>query len=101
MSYRRFPILCNGLSLSLVLLVLFSTPVWAQHGSDGKVAVTVRTADLGDGYNRVQVSANFSGEGASSDKAWAQPGSLWKLASKGILEKELVSSLQTRYKPVQ
>jgi len=69
--------------------------------TSGKAAVTVRTTDLGDGYSRVQISAHFAGEGSSTDKVWGQPGSVWTLNTKGVLEKELVTTLQRRYKPVQ
>jgi hypothetical protein len=69
--------------------------------TSGKVAVTVRTTDLTDGYDRVQISTHFTGEGVSTDKTWAQPGSVWNLISKGVLEKELMAALQVRYKPVQ
>jgi hypothetical protein len=69
--------------------------------TSGKAAVTVRTTDLPDGYDRVQISAHFTGEGVSTDKTWAQPGSVWNLTSKGALEKELLAALQARYKPVE
>ena len=67
----------------------------------GKAAVTIRTTDLPDAYCRVQVSARFTGEGRSTDKAWAQPGSSWTLKSKGVFEQEVVNSLRLRYKPVE
>lgn len=69
--------------------------------TSGKAAVIVRTTDLADHYARVQISANFQGEGKSTDKTWAQPTSQWSLASKGVLEQELISALQARYKPVE
>jgi hypothetical protein len=64
---------------------------------DGKVAILVRTTDLGDGYVRVQISAHFQGEGKSTDAAIKQPGTVWPLTSKGTLEQELIAALQTRY----
>ena len=64
----------------------------------GKVAVVVRTQEVGDGYVRVQVSTHFQGNGKSSDKFSGQPASVWPLNSKGILEQELISALQTRFK---
>ena len=67
----------------------------------GKAAVTVRTSETGDGYLRVQISAHFQGEGKSSDKAIAQPSSVWPLNSKGVLEQELLTALETRYKPLE
>lgn len=69
--------------------------------TSGKAAVTVRTTDLSDGYSRVQISARFIGEGSSTDKTWGQPTSVWALNSRGVLEQEIVTNLQTRYKPVQ
>lgn len=69
--------------------------------TSGKSAVTVRTTDLTDGYSRVQISVHFLGEGKSMDKTWGQPTSQWTLNSKGVQEQELVSALQTRYKPVE
>jgi hypothetical protein len=67
----------------------------------GKAAVTVRTTDLGEGYSRVQITVHILGEGKSTDKTWAQPATTWPLNSKGVLEKELVTALQTSYKPLQ
>ena len=69
--------------------------------TSGKAAVIVRTTDLPDHYTRVQISAHFQAEGKSTDKTWAQPTSQWSLASKGVLERELISALQTRYKPLE
>jgi hypothetical protein len=67
----------------------------------GKAAVTIRTTDLNDGYSRVQISVHFLGEGKSTDKTWGQPTSQWVLSSKGVQEQELVTALQTHYKPVE
>jgi hypothetical protein len=67
----------------------------------GKAAVTLRTTDIGEGYARVQIMVQFQGEGKSSDKVLGQPGSMWTLNSKGVLEQELVTALQTRYKPLR
>jgi len=49
---------------------------------------------------RVQISVHFQGEGKSTDPAWKQPSTVWPLNSKGIFEKELVTALQARYKPL-
>ncbi len=68
---------------------------------DGKAAVMVRTVDIGGGFVRVQISAQFQGEGKSADAAVKQPGNVWPLTSKGVLEQELLSALQTRYKHVE
>lgn len=65
--------------------------------SGGKAAVLVRTTDLPDGYVRVQISTRFQGDGKSTDKVMGQPGTVWPLNSKGVMEQELQSALQTRY----
>lgn len=67
----------------------------------GKAAVTLRTTDIGEGFSRVQIVAQFQGEGSVRDRLGGQPGSVWSLNSKGVLEQELVTSLQTRYKPMR
>jgi hypothetical protein len=64
----------------------------------GKAALTVRTTELDDGFARVQISAHFQGEGKSTDKVSAQPGNLWPLNSRGVLEQELIGYLSTRYR---
>lgn len=66
--------------------------------TSGKAAVTVRTTDVGEGYARVQFTTHIQGEGKSTDKVWAQPGNSWALTSKGVLEQELISALQIRYR---
>ncbi len=66
--------------------------------SSGKAAITVRTTELAEGYARVQIATHFQGEGKSTDKVWAQPGNSWPLKSTGVLEQELMTALQTRYK---
>ena len=60
----------------------------------------MRTAEIGEGYVRVQIIVHLQGEGKSTDKVLGQPGSVWTLNSKGVLEQELVTALQTRYKPL-
>lgn len=66
----------------------------------GKAALLVRTADIGQGFVRVQISAQFQGEGKSSDAVVKQPVTSWPLRSKGALEQELLTDLQSRYKHV-
>jgi hypothetical protein len=66
--------------------------------TSGKAAITIRTVELGDGFSRVQIAAHIQGEGKSTDKVWAQPGNVWTLRSKEVLEKELTDALQSRYK---
>jgi hypothetical protein len=69
--------------------------------TSGKVAVIVRTSDMDNGYVRVQIITHFQGEGKSTDKVWAQPGNSWPLKSRGVLEQEFITALQTRYKPTE
>ncbi|MFI5096422.1 MAG: hypothetical protein ACHQT6_00470 [Candidatus Acidiferrales bacterium] len=68
--------------------------------TSGKAAVTLRTSDVGEGYVRVQIMVQLQGEGKSSDKVLGQPGSVWRLKSKGVLEQELVTALRQGYKPL-
>ena len=67
----------------------------------GKAALMVRTADIGQGFVRVQISAQIQGEGKSADSVIKQPVTSWPLRSKGILEQELIDTLQSRYKHVE
>lgn len=66
--------------------------------TSGKAAVLVRTSEIDLGYVRVQVAAHFQGNGKSTDKFLAQPGDVWPLNSKGVLEQEMLKPLQTEYK---
>jgi hypothetical protein len=66
----------------------------------GKAAATVRTTDLGGDFVRVQITARFQGEGKTTDPTWKQPTTVWPMNSKGVLEQELVTALQTHYKPL-
>ena len=68
---------------------------------DGKAAVLVRTADIGGGFARVQISVHFEGDGKSSDATLKQPATSWPLNSKGTLEKELLTALETHYRHVE
>jgi len=67
----------------------------------GKAALMVRTADAGQGFVRVQISARIQGEGKSADAVVKQPASSWPLRSKGSLEQELMAALQRRYKHLE
>jgi hypothetical protein len=67
----------------------------------GKAALLVRTTDLGQGFVRVQISAQIQGEGKSSDAVVKQPVSSWPLRSKETLEQELIALLQSRYRHVE
>lgn len=67
----------------------------------GKAALLVRTTDLGQGFVRVQISAQIQGQGKSSDAVVKQPATSWPLRSKGSLEQELIALLQSRYRHVE
>jgi hypothetical protein len=67
----------------------------------GKAALMVRTADIGQGFVRVQISAQIQGEGKSADTVVKQPVSSWPLRSKGTLEQELIAALRGRYKHLE
>ncbi len=64
----------------------------------GKVAVAIRTQDTGDRYVRVQITTHFQGDGKSNDRISGQPGTVWPLNSKGVLEQELLDALKSRFK---
>jgi hypothetical protein len=66
--------------------------------TSGKAAISVRTTDLNDGFVRVQVTAQFLGEGKSTDKTFTEPGNQWPLSTKGALEQELLTVLEARYR---
>lgn len=71
-----------------------NVPVVFAHG---KAAVTVRTTGLSAGWTRVQITALFQGEGKSSSAAVSQPGTVWPLKSKGVLESQLLDALKSRF----
>jgi hypothetical protein len=62
----------------------------------GKAVVLVKTAELGEGYTRVIVSAQFEGYGELND-ALATKRTSWALGSNGKLEARLISGLQARF----
>jgi hypothetical protein len=64
--------------------------------TSGKAAISVRTTDLKGGFVRVQVTAQFQGEGKSTDKTFTEPGNQWPLSTKGALEQELLTALESR-----
>jgi len=66
--------------------------------TSGKAAVLVRTSDVENGYVRVQVTAHFLGNGKSTDKVLGQPGTVWPLNSRRVLEQEILKPLETQYK---
>ena len=66
----------------------------------GKAAILVRTTELADGYVRVQISTHIQGEGKSTDKVSAEPGTSWPLRSTGSIEQDLIHLLDSRYMPV-
>jgi len=69
--------------------------------SHGKAAVSVRTTDIGGGFVRVQITARFLGEAKSDETVISQPAAQWPLASTGLLEKELFSTIEKNYHPLR
>jgi hypothetical protein len=67
----------------------------------GKAALVVRSADMGQGFVRVQISAQIQGEGKSTDAVVKQPVNSWPLRSRGTLEQELIAQLQSRYEHLE
>jgi hypothetical protein len=81
-----------------------NTAVTPDNGvkfESGRAAVNVRTTELGAGYVRVQILVHFLGEAAANPAAMGQPSTQWPLASNGMLEKELTTALQTKYRPLE
>ena len=62
----------------------------------GKALVRVQTAELGDGYSQVIVSARFDGYGESEDQ-FAMKRESWALESSGALESSFVAALKARF----
>jgi len=75
-------------------------PLEPMQFTSGKAAISVLTTEIGQDYVRVQITVHFQGEGKSTDKVLGQPESIWNLKSKGVLEQEMLTALQTRYKPL-
>jgi hypothetical protein len=65
--------------------------------TSGVSFVQVRTAQLEDGFVRVQVSARFKGYGQNPDQ-FAPPKESWTLSSNTSFENLLISVLQTHFK---
>ena len=65
--------------------------------TSGKAFVQARTAQLQDGFTRVQISARFQGYGQSSDR-FVPAKESWHLDSNGTLESQLLFALQTHVK---
>jgi hypothetical protein len=68
--------------------------------TSGVAFVQVQTAELDEGFVRVQVSARFQGYGQSLDR-FAPPKEFWPLSSGGFLEKQLISALEMHFKNAQ
>ena len=66
----------------------------------GKAATAIRTTDLGSEFVRVQITVHIQGDGKSTDPSWKQPTTVWPLTSKGVFEQELVTAIQTHYRPL-
>jgi hypothetical protein len=65
--------------------------------TSGEAFVQVKTADLEDGFVRVQVSARFQGFGHGADQ-FAPPKESWPLKSNNTLETQFISMLEAHFK---
>lgn len=68
--------------------------------TSGVAFVQVRTAELDEGFVRVQVSARFQGYGQSLDR-FAPQKEFWPLISNGSFERQLISALEVHFKNAQ
>ena len=68
--------------------------------TSGAAFVQVRTAELEEGFVRVQIAARFQGYGQRLDR-FAPQKEFWPLSSNGSLEKQLISVLEMHFKNAQ
>ena len=68
--------------------------------TSGVAFVQVRTAELEEGFVRVQVSARFQGYGQSLDR-FAPQKEFWPLISNGSFERKLIPALEVHFKNAQ
>jgi hypothetical protein len=68
--------------------------------SSGLAFVQVKTAELDEGFVRVQIAVRFQGYGQSLDR-FAPQKEFWPLSSNGSLEKQLISVLEMHFKNAQ
>jgi hypothetical protein len=68
--------------------------------SSGLVFVQVKTAELDEGFVRVQIAARFQGYGQSLDR-FAPQKEFWPLSSNGSVERQLISALEIHFKNAQ
>lgn len=68
--------------------------------TSGVAFVQVRTAELEEGFVRVQIAAHFQGYGQSLDR-FAPQKEFWPLISNGSVEKQLISALELHFKSAQ
>jgi hypothetical protein len=65
---------------------------------NGKAVVLVRSVDLGDGFTRSTITAQFTAYGESED-TFAMRRTTWTWASNGKLESLLVAELRNHFHP--
>jgi hypothetical protein len=68
--------------------------------SSGLAFVQVKTAELVEGFVRVQIAARFQGYGQSLDR-FAPQKEFWPLSSNGSVERQLISALEVHFKNAQ
>jgi hypothetical protein len=68
--------------------------------TSGVAFVQVKTAELEEGFVRVQIAARFQGYGQSLDR-FAPQKEFWPLSSNGSLERQLISALEVHFKNAQ
>lgn len=68
--------------------------------SSGLAFVQVKTAELDEGFVRVQIAARFQGYGQSLDR-FAPQKEFWPLSSNGSVERQLIPALEVHFKNAQ
>lgn len=68
--------------------------------TSGVTFVQVKTAELEEGFVRVQITARFQGYGQSLDR-FAPQKEFWPLISNGSVERQLISALEIHFKDAQ
>ena len=73
-------------------------PAERVNWQNGKAVVLIRSIDLGDGYSRSTITAQFTAFGESED-TFAMRRTSWTWASNGKLESLLIAELRHHFQP--
>jgi hypothetical protein len=73
-------------------------PAERVNWQNGKAVVLIRSIDLGDGYSRSTITAQFTAFGESED-TFAMRRTTWTWASNGKLESLLIAELRHHFQP--